>query len=219
MMGNWKTTVSVMMFVACSSGAALPAQQDPDGPMLNAPANQTASSSAKPANPEFVVLLEQMKQLVERMDKMQNRINTLDDATKSLVKQEGDRYYPDILGNMALDERQAGASNEKLSSFKDHFMRSVQGHLVIDNFTGEDFYVEVNGVRHFVPRYRTRENAVDILVPFGKVKTQLFWWNAGKGKYDEYPARVWGEEASRSKWKLASKDGKTQLMLPLRIEP
>jgi len=214
-----KTALSVIVFAACSGRAALLAQENLDGPELNEPQNQTASSAAKPADPEFVKLLDELGKLVDRLNKMQEQVDALHDATKSLVRQQGDRYYPDILGNMALDERPDGAADDKFSTFKDHFMRSVQGHLVIDNFAGADFYLEVNGVRHFVPKDSRGNKAVVILVPFGKVKTQLFWRNPKTGGYEDYPARVWGEEASPSKWKLASQDGKAQLLLPLRIEP
>lgn len=219
MIWNRKAAVSVIVLVACAWGAAVHAQENSKGMELKGPENQTGSPAARPADPAVVKLQDEMGRLVDLVNKVQERVDLLDDATKSLVKKEGDRFYPDILGNMALDERRDGALNDKFSSFKDHFMRSVQGHLVIDNFTGDDFYMEVNGVRHFVPKDSRGNRAVVILVPFGKVKTQLFWLDTGTGTYEAYSPRIWGDEDSQSKWKLANKGGKAQLLLPLRIEP
>ena len=179
---------------------------------------QIDALDVKPTDPVDMAMLDMLKNIAQHLETVDQQIKNLNDNVASLTEPQQSKVYLDILGNMDLD------LTDRLA-IRDKFMRSVQGNLVIQNEAEYDvhlhLYVFVNGVGHHVPRFkRTEKNAVRIRVPFGRVTTQICWYDKVGKKWcgKRGPRETWPKDLDNN-WKIVTDgEGKQQLMLPLFIE-
>jgi hypothetical protein len=103
----------------------------------------------------------QLNQAIEKLhqenDQLRGETRSLQQAMDYLATKEGDRYLPNIFGNMT-------ASN----AFRGEIARAIQGELVINNRTGVSQTLYINGGRWRIPNGRH-----SIWVPYGRVAAHL----------------------------------------------
>lgn len=220
MISNRSALALMFLLVTCSWAADVHADENTQDEELEKIKRQLEAAKGETTDAQTLMLIDIMQTFVERIELLGQRVGKVDDIVASITEEEqqSGRSYLDILGSMELDDPDKDFS-DTFSSFRDHFMRSVQGHLVIDNLTEHNLSIMVNGVRHDVPKYRVDDNAVSIIVPFGKLKTQLEWRDPVNGYQAIEKARTIGSDVdSEWKWKLVQDSkGKIHLILPLKI--
>lgn len=140
------------------------------------------SASVKGDDTTLTSINQRLRQL---NDALQRQIDVLNDKVAAVATTDGDAIAPSILGNM-----------EKNPSFRQQMSKVVQGRIVVDNRTGFDQFLYINGTRWRAPAGVSYTN-----VPFGSVQTQL-------GPYD--PVREW----TVADWKFV--DGGHQLNIGIQ---
>lgn len=105
-------------------------------------------------------------QRLTELEALQRNVDILNDKLESVAVSDGDSVVPSILGNM-----------EKSPSFRQQMGKVLQGKILVNNTTGVDQFLHINGVR-----WRAPAGLSYTYVPYGTVQTQL-------GPYD--PVREW----------------------------
>jgi hypothetical protein len=91
------------------------------------------------------------------LDAIARRVDTVEEKLGSVVGADGGIAMPSILGNM-----------QKNPQFREEMSKVIQGKIVVNNTTGYDQFVHINGVR-----WRAPAGLSYTYVPYGSVQTQL----------------------------------------------
>lgn len=112
--------------------------------------------------------------------RLQRQIDNHADRLNAISQQDGERYVPSILGNMQTSDR-----------FRREVSRAVQGQVVIENRTGVEQQIYINGTLWRAPTGKSETS-----VPFGPVITQLVPWEAESKRWttEQWKASEEGQE-------------------------
>lgn len=176
---DWQTWLVILVLAIAASAhgqearVAAPGDQEADLASLRdeiAALRQRVETLEKQSLPAVHRSLGRIADRLEALDDsdlpaVRRDLQAVNERLEQVADSDGQRYYPNILGNM-----------QRSPKFRREVARATQGFVLVDNRTGANQTLYVNGAAWTIPPGEDWE----IAVPVGQLTTQLYPYEASR---------------------------------------